>query len=294
MLNIMVLVRYFHIYSLEYIVNNIKYLEINYSPDNETNAIITNIGWSMRLSFINTNNLIYISTRNELKNISGFANYKLVNDIDLLEIPWEPLDIQYFTFNGNGKTIKGLNIIQDTFIETSEQNKFYGLFGYIENSATIYDLTLEGNIEVDENSENYFTDIRVGLLLGDGYNIVLENINVIGTINANGDAFRVGLVFGNIGNGSINNLESSGSINIIGINSSMIGSIGGYISFTNINSSILKSSSDITFSWFKQFSWETNPIWINEIIGNIFAYSGYPLENFSFNGTLEIIEMTSS
>lgn len=62
----------------------------------------------------------------------------LDNDIDLTGIDFEGIPIFYGTFDGKRHRIKGLTITDD--------GSFKGLFRYIEESATVKNLIIEGNI----------------------------------------------------------------------------------------------------------------------------------------------------
>ena len=100
-------------------------------------------------------------------NLSG--SYKLGNDIDLSDYgAWTPIGGSTAfsgTFEGNGKTIKGLTV------NTSSQ--YGGLFGNV--SGTVKNLTVSGTVSVNMTSSSA-TSIYAGLVAG--------NVSYFGTIDS--------------------------------------------------------------------------------------------------------------
>lgn len=103
-----------------------------------------------------------ISTVEDLKNITNDldGDYILKNDLNLSGITWTPIgtaDAPFTgTLDGNGYTISGLTMEEDTFAEPSVQ--YYGLFGVVkgtsgEDMVKISDLTLEGSIVLSGSIE---------------------------------------------------------------------------------------------------------------------------------------------
>ena len=120
--------------------------------------------------------VIEIRTVEDLYAINGnmSGNYKLMNDIDLSEATavggdydffgngWKPIgsdnlysDVAFTgVFDGNGFTIKGLNINVKTVPSASGEFLYLGLFA--NNSGTIKDLTVEGGIKTDELNKGLY------------------------------------------------------------------------------------------------------------------------------------------
>ncbi len=112
-----------------------------------------------------------ISTVAELaavaNNLSG--NYRLEKDIDLSDYgAWTPIGGSTAfsgTFEGNGKTIKGLNV------NTSSQ--YGGLFGNV--SGTVKNLNVKGSVTVNMTSSSA-TSVYAGLVAG--------NVGLFGTVDS--------------------------------------------------------------------------------------------------------------
>ena len=136
-------------------------------------------------------------------NLKGY--YILCNDIDLSEYSeWVP--IGYATkladgrlsysetgfkgeFNGNGYTIKGLNInLNKTNLAT------VGLFGFVDTSAVVSNLKLEAKISGTGSDSDY-----VGALTGVNYGII-DACDVSAEINSEGGLYLGGITGQNTGN----------------------------------------------------------------------------------------------
>lgn len=148
-----------------------------------------------------------ISTLEELKAFRDEVNagntfkgetIELANDIDLGGEEWTPIGHYQGgsfngTFNGNGHTIKGLNIGNQSY------GRGTGFFGET-FTAVIKDLTIEGNINTN-------TDY-VGGIVGHGY-ATITNCNFIGSIRSS--AYQVGGIAGS-GGFTITNCTVDGNI----------------------------------------------------------------------------------
>lgn len=148
-----------------------------------------------------------ISTLEELKAFRDEVNagntfkgetIELANDIDLGGEEWTPIGHYQGgsfngTFNGNGHTIKGLNIGNQSY------GRGTGFFGET-FTAVIKDLTIEGNINTN-------TDY-VGGIVGHGY-ATITNCNFIGSIRSS--ASQVGGIAGS-GGFTITNCTVDGNI----------------------------------------------------------------------------------
>ncbi len=109
-------------------------------------------------------------------NLSG--SYKLGNDINLSDYgAWTPIGGSTAfsgTFEGNGKTIKGLNV------NTSSQ--YGGLFGNV--SGTVKNLNVEGSVTINMTS-NSATSIYAGLVAGNvGYFGTIDSCSASGNVTA--------------------------------------------------------------------------------------------------------------
>lgn len=148
-----------------------------------------------------------ISTLEELKAFRDEVNagntfkgetIELANDIDLGGEEWTPIGHYEGgsfngTFNGNGHTIKGLNIGNQSY------SRGTGFFGET-FTAVIKDLTIEGNINTN-------TDY-VGGIVGHGY-ATITNCNFIGSIRTS--SYQVGGIAGS-GGFTITNCSVDGNI----------------------------------------------------------------------------------
>ena len=148
-----------------------------------------------------------ISTLEELKAFRDEVNagntfkgetIELANDIDLGGEEWTPIGHYQGgsfngTFNGNGHTIKGLNIGNQSY------SRGTGFFGET-FTAVIKDLTIEGNINTN-------TDY-VGGIVGHGY-ATITNCNFIGSIRTS--SCQVGGIAGS-GGFTITNCTVDGNI----------------------------------------------------------------------------------
>ena len=134
----------------------------------------------------------------------------LESDIDLTDTDFDSIPIFYGTFNGNNHRIKGLKLTSDGSVK--------GLFRYIESTATVKNLIMEGILSPDgsrsiiggiagENSGHIqncsFSGSvtgaeNIGGLVGiNSLNGVIENCKVYGTIH--GDHFIGGIAGENYG-----------------------------------------------------------------------------------------------
>ena len=123
-----------------------------------------------------------IYTANDLQNINGHSWYKLMNDIDLNGVKWQPIGRNGATManlDGGGFTIKNLSV-------KDSASDFCGLFSTLQD-ATITNLTLE-ECSVDGGS-------KTAVLAGDMTSCTISNVTII-KANVKGDA-NVGALAGN-------------------------------------------------------------------------------------------------
>lgn len=137
--------------------------------------------------------------------------YKLTDNIDLGYNPWVPIGLgdasgQFFkgSFNGNGYTISGLYV-------SSDEYKYYGLFGVVNNSS-IHNFTLTGDFEDIDIADR---DVYMGGVVGRANTSYISNVNVsyfdisnVTASNSNTAVAKyiyVGSVAGGLSYGSITN-----------------------------------------------------------------------------------------
>ncbi len=136
--------------------------------------------------------------------------FKLQKDIEILSTNWQGIGTQSKPFNGvfdgNGKTISGINFNGTT-------STAIGLFSYLDG-AIIKNLTItNSSIETSSN-------ISVGSVAGEANNSILENVVVnVGTISSVGSA---GALVGKMNGGYVNNSTVSGT-NVSGQSAGAIG-----------------------------------------------------------------------
>ena len=162
-----------------------------------------------------------ITTAQQLADLAWFVNnknssyyskhYKLGNDIDISGGTWEPIGYydgssasQYAsfkgTFDGNGKTISGLNSVSTT-------HKSAALFGYLEN-GTIKNLTVSGTYSSTAARSAGICARSTGSF----YNCT-NNVNITISISS-GSAYAGGIAAYCTGN--IENCQNNGNLNTIG------------------------------------------------------------------------------
>ncbi len=131
------------------------------------------------------------------------VTFKLLNDIDLSNHSWEPIGMTREsafkgTFDGNGKTIKGLKVVN---IGTDESGitTGAGLFGVVED-AIVKGLTVtDAKVELTSDGVE-----AAGLIVGRAYgsvtleDIIVEKETTTGEADVNGAAQNVGSIAGYI------------------------------------------------------------------------------------------------
>ncbi len=138
-------------------------------------------------------NAIEINSQNFVEVLNAQENYSktltLVEDIDISSlIGWNEVSSKSFkftgVFDGNGHTLSNLKI--------SSKTNNYGLFSNAEN-AVIKNLKIDGKIGF--NLSNSSLSYNIGTLVGNGYNIKIENCyiasDVIFTTNLDSDIMEV-------------------------------------------------------------------------------------------------------
>ncbi|MBO6090475.1 MAG: hypothetical protein J6P37_09255 [Lachnospiraceae bacterium] len=152
---------------------------------------------------------IKIYTADDLLAISEntYADYVLMNDIDMAGIDWTPVD--YFgNFDGNNHAILNLSVkYTSNEIRTTYDGNyktydtcFAGLFGVLEKGS-VKNLTLKGiNVKVNKEEPCF-----IGSIAGFAEGSSIENCNIEGTLRLDVSAkmFGVGGIVGYGGDGSI-------------------------------------------------------------------------------------------
>ena len=203
-------------------------------------------------------------------NLKGY--YILCNDIDLSAYStWTP--IGYATkaadgslsysgtgfqgeFNGNGYTVSGVNIdLAQTNLIT------VGLFGFVDTSAVVSNVKVEANIAGSATTSEY-----IGTLTGVNYGVV-NNCEIISTINMNGALYIGGVVGQN--NGNLTDCTADISIKASNSNSNgyYVGGIAGQFVIGNMADNTAKANIEIT---------SCNFCYVGGITGNAYG---------AFNGT---------
>jgi hypothetical protein len=113
-------------------------------------------------------NLIY--TRQDLENISGSsAKYILMNDIDLNDDPWDPLNEFKGILDGNNYTISNLVI---NINETGNSGLFKSITGALIENLTLYNVSVSGALT---NGTGY---THVGVIVGQASNSTLSSVHI--------------------------------------------------------------------------------------------------------------------
>lgn len=132
-----------------------------------------------------------IYTANDLQNINGHSWYKLMNDIDLAGIKWQPIGRNGATManlDGGGFTIKNLKV-------DDSESDFCGLFSTLQD-ATITNLTLQSCTVVGGS--------HTAILAGDIASCTISNVTVL-NCSVNGKSY-VGSLAGRLSKSTLQNV----------------------------------------------------------------------------------------
>jgi len=162
---------------------------------------------------------IKIYTSDDLLAISEnvYADYILMNDIDMAGIEWTPVDY-YGNFDGNNHAVLNLNInsaskeIRTTYDGNYKtyDTCFAGLFGVLENGS-VKNLTLKGlNVAVVKEEPCF-----IGSIAGFAEGSSIENCNIEGILrlDVSTKMFGVGGIVGYGGNGAV--LSTNADVTLI-------------------------------------------------------------------------------
>ena len=164
---------------------------------------------------------IPIFSRDDLESINNFSgygefrNFRLMDNIDLADYDWTPINSLNGTFDGNGFTISNLNINASGFDRR-------GLFERIGSTGIVKDLTLKG--------VNIIGNQFIGGIVGynDGGKII--NCSVSGSVTG---TQNVGGIAGQNDGGTIIDCSVTGNVTGTG-NGVTVGNIGGVVGYNQV------------------------------------------------------------
>ena len=215
----------------------------------------------------------------ELRNMINSGGYdaniyiKLMNDVDMTGINWTPMgtiSVPFIgEFDGNGKTITGLNI--------NRTANYTGLFGVVAEPAKIYNLAIE-NVNVVASG---YTGVIAGLLNGG----IITDCHVSGGTVTGSDF--IGGIAGLVDGGSIENSYTTVAVAATGSN---VGGIAGRVnagSITNcvaMNPSVKSTTGLISYTKLDRSDW-TFPGYVDNSHNGTIGYSSQAInEGVSPNG----------
>lgn len=209
-------------------INYIRLVSITYSNSYLEKTVVCDIE-SPNIFVTASDEIIYISTPDDLKNMSSEYYYELTNDIDLSGLEWKGSEF-HGVFNGNGYSIKNMSFVGSV----NNTNAYLGLFS--EGRGIIQNLNLENaTIIADLNAdEEAYHTAYVGGFVAYTTNINLYNCTVdeysIFSIRNNTDvetSYAGGLVGGSVlGSVTLTECENNASITALGRNGYAGGLIG--------------------------------------------------------------------
>ena len=181
-----------------------------YSTQIKINKSTTNNVYSIQATFIQTekldiaseDDLLDFATR--VKNGESFAGSTVTLKKDItLSSDWTTIGNTVFrgTFNGGGHTISGFNV--QGYVKSDSGNQCGGLF-YSTNSATIKNLTLEGNIVITDMTDYYQLGIFSCLAANSTFENCTSKVNI---------TFAKGEKIGGIAGWAQNNCKFTGCSN---------------------------------------------------------------------------------
>ena len=196
----------------------------------------------------------------------------LENDLDLHGIDFTPIPTFSGTFQGNGHTISGLTL-------TSSGN-VRGLFRYIQNGATVQDLTVTGTIHPNGHQDD------LGLLAGSNAGRIL---NCIASGTVMGDNRIGGLVGINETGGELVGCAFSGSItgkhSAAGVVGENRGTLTRCSNSGSINTQDLEDDPKTDYTNLAQLnSMENVPAYTD--VGGVAGYSKGTIQSCSNSGTV--------
>ena len=199
-----------------------------YAKENKTTESVENT-----LTISTTEEFLAFSENCRLDSFSKDLTVYLDADIDLTGVDFEGIPIFYGTFDGKRNRIKGLSITDDGSVK--------GLFRYVEETATVKNLIIEGKINPDGSRS------MIGGLAGSNKGTI-KNCAFSG--NVTGADSIGGLVGINDLSGLIENCQVYGTIHgdhfVGGIAGENFGVIRNCSNLTKINTTVEENSVDIS------------------------------------------------
>lgn len=182
--------------------------------------------------------LLRLTDRCRLDSWSQGKTVVLLNDIDLTGYDFEPIPSFGGTFDGDGYTIRGLNI-------SSGGSAVGGLFRYVQEGAVIREVDVEGLISPEMNAEGF------GGIAGENSGKII-NCSFSGTVSGRSDIG--GIVGLNTASGEIYGCRNLGSVSGEHYTGGIAGrNLGSIINCTNLahvnttNSEVV--SEELDLSW---------------------------------------------
>ena len=148
-----------------------------------------------RVRIVNLKNLEKLAENCRLDSYSHNLVVSLEADLDLTDSDFQGIPIFGGTFEGNGHTIRGLDLTQAGSVQ--------GFFRYLTESALVEDLQLEGNVQPGGSGGT------VGGFVGENKGI-LRNCSFSGTVS--GTEYVGGIAGDNTVSGTLENCRVSGTI----------------------------------------------------------------------------------
>jgi len=224
-----------------------RYIRISINNYTYSNATISSktrqvSGIYDAVAVLNNDNVRNIYTVSDLQNMQSGYYYRLMNDIDLKGITWNPYNF-YGILDGNNHVIYNL-----TIVKTYEDSSIYaGLFSNIEGGLVkdLFILNFNINITLNSSSSAYYYDLYAGSLAGQVNNYTkITNVIVSGQMQAinntrTGNYSFIGGLVGQSYNAEYRQIQTSGTLSS---NSGYSGGIFGRLDY----SSMINSFSNMT------------------------------------------------
>ena len=208
-------------------INYIRLVSITYSNSYIEKTVACGIE-STDLFVTSSDEIIYISTPDDLKNMSSKYYYELKNDIDLSGLEWKGSKF-HGVFNGNGYSIKNMSFVGSV----NNTNAHLGLFsagrGIIQN-LNLENATIIADLNADEEANYtayvggfvaYTTNINL-------YNCTVDEYSIFSIRNNTSKYSYAGGLVGESASGSatLTECENNASITALGRNGYAGGLIG--------------------------------------------------------------------
>jgi len=185
------------------------------------------------LTISSVEDFLLFSENCRLDSFSKDLIVSLESDIDLTNTSFDSIPIFYGTFDGNNHRIKGFTITSDGSTK--------GLFRYIESTATVKNLIVEGTLSPDGSRSN------IGGIAGKNSGHI-KNCSFSGTVT--GADYIGGLVGTNDINGIIENCKAYGTIHgdhfVGGLSGANYGVIRNCANLTKLNTTVKENNVDIS------------------------------------------------